>query len=134
MNRINPLHIISLLVVILFFSYFQLSKVKQDITIIQKELQKRTDIALELVALKKVYNKKQLLRKLSYILQIRAIKQANIQTTYHKSGVTLQAKTITLIPLNLLMKKLLNNSFNIKKIKIKKLDDKKATMEVEIKW
>jgi hypothetical protein len=135
MNRINPLHIIALLVVVLLFTLFKLSGVKGELVEAKARLGETSSLATELIGLKKVYgDKKYLKRKIEKIFRLSTIKKANITKKYTKSGVIIKSKSIELVVLNTLMGKLLNDTFHIKSFKIKRLSDKKAILNVEIKW
>jgi hypothetical protein len=135
MNRINPLQIIALLMMVFIFVFFKLSSEKQQLEDEKVHLTKMTQLCDELVSLKKVYgDKKRIRREIDKILRYSSIKNAKVQREYKKSGIHLYCESIELVPLNALMAKLLNGSFNITTLKIKRVDDKKAKLNVEIKW
>ena len=135
MSRINPLHIIGLLLVILLFIFFKLNGIKEELVQVKQTLSQTQQLSKEVVALKKVYgDKKRIKRELQKILRYSTLRSANIQKEYKKSGVLLTCESIELAPLNTLMSKLLNNSFHIERLKIKKLSDKTAQLHLEIKW
>lgn len=135
MSRVNPLHILLLSFVFLIFSFVQFHTVSQKIEDMQSELKKKRLVATELVALQKVYgNKVKVKRSLEKILRHSLIRKAKIEKDYSKNGVVLKADSVDLRVLNAFMGKILNNSFHITKLKIKKLSEKRATFEVGIKW
>lgn len=135
MNRLNPLYIIALALFVAFFSLVKLQNVKTEIQQTQKSVDEKVKIAKELGSLKKVYSDKtKIKRALEKILRYSTIQKANISKEYRKSGVTLKVESINLVALNALMGKLLNGSFAIEKLNVKRLSDKKATLEVGIKW
>lgn len=135
MNRLNPLYIIALALFVAFFSLVKLQNVKTEIQQTQKSVDEKVKIAKELGSLKKVYSDKTKIKHaLEKILRYSTIQKANISKEYRKSGVTLKVESINLVALNALMGKLLNGSFAIEKLNVKRLSDKKATLEVGIKW
>lgn len=135
MNRINPLYIGLLLVGILLFLLTQLSSAKKDLKDAKSEHQVTTEIVNELGSLKSVYGSKAKVKKaLKRILALSSLKSADIKESSTKSGINLSSSSMDKVALDALMGKLLNGAYNIEKFKIKKIDDKKVSFEMEIKW
>ena len=135
MNRINPLHIGILLVVTLLFLVFNLSRAKSEL-VEAKELHKETlALATHLSELKEVYDDKEKVKKsLSKILEQPSLKSAKIVQEVKNSGITLSSEEIDADILNALMSKLLNGSYNIGALDIKKISQTNATLFVEVLW
>ena len=135
MNNLNPLHIVALLVVILIFFTMKLSGAKDDLTQ-NKELYKETlQLATELKGLKKIYPDKNGVKKsINRILKQSSLKSANIKQKVANSSMVLSSESMSKTALNSLMGKLLNGSYNISSLKIKKLSEKNASLSMEIKW
>ena len=61
------------------------------------------------------------------------IKQAKLTIQREKKSIKVSSKSVQTKVINLLMGKLLNGSYNIKSLKIKKLSETKASLSMEIK-
>jgi len=135
MNRINPLHIGLLLVVFIAFLLFQLNGVKSELKEAKISFDISEKLAVNLSSLKAVYaDKKKIKKSLEKILVNRTVKSANLKLKRSKSSMKISSKSINILALNTLMGKVLNGSFNIVSLKIKKLSETKASLEMEIKW
>lgn len=126
MNRINPLYLGLFLVFILLISVFQLNDAKDELKEVKSSYKKTLKIANELKALKSVYKEKQ---KIKTILN-----SAKVDTKYKKNSVKVHSKSMDKKTLTNLMSKLLNGSYNINSLDIKKLSDEKVSFSMEIKW
>jgi len=134
-NRINPLYIGALLVMLLMLSLYLLSGAKQSLLEEKESFKQTQKIANELSGLKKTYaNQKKSKRSIQRILAQPSLKLAEIKAEYKKSGLKLHSKSIDKRGLDFLMGKLLNASYDIRKLKIKRLGDEQASFELEIKW
>jgi len=135
MNRINPLHIGALLLVVLLFSLFKLSSAKSDLVEVKAQFKETQELVTKLSGLKSVYaDKKSVKKSLSRVLNLSSLRSANIVQKSRKNGVTLSAASMDKNALNSLMGKLLNGAYQINSFKIKKLSDSKVSFEMEIKW
>ena len=135
MNRINPLHIGALLVVILFYMIFELADAKSALLEAKANFNSTSKLAVELHELQRVYhNKSKTKRAILRILDASILRDAQIKKRIKNSSITITAASINKKVLNYLMGKILNNSFVIQSIKIKKLSDKKSELEVKILW
>lgn len=135
MNQINPLHIGGLLLVLLTFVIFNLSSLKKELIESKSSYRVSEKIAVELKSLKDVYaNKKQIKASINRILSQPLLKQAKLIVQKSKTSVTISSKRIDTKALNALMAKILNASYDITRLKIKKLSETKASLDMEIKW
>lgn len=135
MKNINPLHIGVLLVMILLFSLFKLSDAKSELEETSSEYLSTKEVVNKLSSLKTVYGDKEKVKKsLQRILSLGSLKSAKISEKSTKSGVELSSASMDKQALDSLMGKLLNGSYNIDKLRIKKLSDEKASFDMEIKW
>ena len=135
MNRINPLHIGALLLVVLLFSLFKLSSAKSDLVEVKAQFKETQELVTKLSGLKSVYaDKKSVKKSLSRVLNLSSLRSVNIVQKSRKNGVTLSAASMDKNALNSLMGKLLNGAYQINSFKIKKLSDSKVSFEMEIKW
>ncbi len=135
MNQINPLHIGGLLLTLLAFLMFQLSGVKTELTEAKSEFEKSEKVAVDLSSLKAVYaNKKRTKKALERILAQRSLHAAGLDIKRTKEFVKISSPSIDTRALNFLMGKILNGSYKISELKIKKLSETKASLLLEIKW
>jgi len=135
MNRLNPLYVGALLALVLLFLAFKLGTIKSDLVEAKEEYAKTSQLAVGLNALKGAYaDRKKLKASLRRILSLSAVRQANIIKDEKKSSVKLSSQSMDKKALNMLMGKLLNNSFNITSMKIKKLSRERVSFKMEMKW
>lgn len=134
MNRVNPLHIVALLVMLILFLVFQISGVKKQLAVTADSLDESKEIALKTVAYKEFYNKEKIKKALERILRQPSLKNADIIVKRDKEKVTVQAKSLSLGTLNLLMSKVLNGAYTINRLSIKRIDAQHAALQMEIKW
>jgi len=135
MNRLNPLYIGLFLLLLLVFSIMQLIDVKKELHKEKNLYEKTLKISLDTSALKKAFanktkEKKEILRILSHPI----LKSANITKEVTSSDIHISAKNMDINALNFFMGKILNATFNITMLQIKKINENKATLEVKIKW
>ncbi len=135
MNRVNPLHAGILLLVVLAFLIFKLNGAKSDLQEAKAEYSKTLKLATSLSGLKEVYaNKKKTKASLKRLLSHSSIRSANVTQNAKKSGVVLSSQSMSKSALNALMGKILNASYDIQSMKIKKLSANKVSLRMEIKW
>jgi len=135
MNRINPLHVGALLVVILIFVMLKLSGAKEELKEAKNSYEETFTIATELNGLSEIYaDKKDVKKSLTRILKQSSLKSANIDEKFTKSSVVISSERMNKTALNSLMGKILNGSYNVTVLKIKRLSDKHVSLKMEIKW
>ena len=135
MNRINPLYIGLLLVGIVLFLMMNLKGAKSDLQDAKNEYKTTKVMVGELKGLKNTYGNKEKVKKaLHRVLNLSSLKSADIKQSTTKNGISFSSLGMDKKALDSLMGKLLNGSYNIEKMKIKKLSDKKVSFEMEIKW
>ncbi|MEA1983380.1 MAG: hypothetical protein U9N39_07540 [Campylobacterota bacterium] len=135
MNQINPLHIGALLLAVITFLFFTLSGIKTEMAQEKELFASSEKLAVELSSLKSVYaDKKKSKKAIERVLSQSSLKSAELDVKYEKSSVRINAKSIDTKALNSLMGKILNGSYNVTELKIKKLSETKASLKMEIKW
>jgi len=135
MNRINPLYIVVLLVLILLFSMFKLNNAKDDLKEVKKSYEIVNNLSTKLKDLKGAYSdKKKIEKSLKNILSNKILKNSSLEYTFKKSSLKIYTKKMDINSLNFLMSKILNNNYNINILQIKSLSDTKASLKMEIKW
>jgi len=135
MNRINPLHILALLAVVLLFFIVKLNGAKSEFIHTKENYKKVFNVATQLKGLEDTYSNSKKQRKLlQKILRNPSLHTLKVEEKFTNSGVILKVKSINKKSLNILMTKILNNSFNISSFKIKRLNKTNASFKMEIKW
>jgi len=134
MNRVNPLHLGVLLLVILALSVFSLNSAKQELKDVKLSYKETSKIANELRSLKSVYNNKSLEKSLKRLLKNNILKGVEIDARFKRNNVKISTKSIDKNGLNFLMGKILNSTYNVVSLDIKKLSEEKASLKMEIKW
>ena len=135
MNRFNPLYVGILLLLLLAFFVMQLAEAKKELHEEKKLYEKSLQLALETSALKKAFaDKTKEKREILRILTSSVLKNADVKKKLTNSGIYISAKNMDRNALNYFMGKILNATFVITKLQIKKTSENKATLEVKIKW
>ncbi len=135
MNQLNPLHIGALFFVVLAYLFFTLSGAKSELAEAKKSYKESEEIALSLSSLKETYaDTKKTKNALERVLSQPSLKSANLDVKESKTTTKISAKSMNTATLNSLMGKILNGSYIIKELKIKKLSETSASLEMEIQW
>ena len=135
MNQINPLHIGALLLVATIFLFFKIEGVNQELVQTQEHFMESEKLAVNLSTLKHMYaDKKKSQKKLDKVLSNRNLQTSNLKIKRQKKVIKITTQSIDTKALNYLMGKILNSSYNVTLLKIKKLSKEKASLEMEIKW
>ena len=135
MNRINPVYILVLLFVVLLMLMYKLDTTKEQVKDTLVEYKSTEALAVKLSSLKEVYaDKVNTKNSLQKILRHSSLKSISLQTKFKKSSLLITAKSIDKNSLNLLVSKLVNNSFIINKMKVRKISENSAELSMEIKW
>ncbi|MFT5659644.1 MAG: hypothetical protein ACI9TV_000266 [Sulfurimonas sp.] len=135
MKNVNPLHIITLLLVLFIFVTFELFKAKEELHKAKENFQETSVLTNKLKGLNKIYSDKEGVRRsIGTILKQYSLKSSNINQSIGKTSITITAESLDTLALNSLMSKILNGSYNLASLKIKKRSDTKASLHMEIKW
>ena len=135
MNSVNPLHIGGLIAVVILFLFFKLSGAKLELVEATRDYKASEKLAVEVSALKSVYgNKKRVKKSLNRIFTSAILKPAKLLIQRNKNSIKISTKSISAKRVNYLMGKVLNGAYNITLLKIKRLSEEKAELEMEIKW
>lgn len=135
MNRINPLYIWMLLFIITLFLAFKLTKKQDELSKVKEAYSETFKLSSQLSELKKSYaDDKKIKSSLEKILKTAVLKDAKLNQKIKNSSVVISSQNIDINTLNYLMSKLLNSSYNITELKIKHLNNTKASLYVEVSW
>ena len=135
MNQINPLHIGALLLVLILFLFFKLSGIKEELVEAKQEYKVSKKLAVNVSSLKSVYeNKTKTQEAIERILRQSSLKSVNFNLKKEKKSIKISSKSMDAQALNSFMGKILNGSYNISLLKIKKLNQTTSSLEMEIIW
>ncbi len=134
MNNLNPLHIGALLAIVVVFLFVKLDGAKAELKEVQKSFKESEKVAVDVSSLKSVYADKKKIQKSLESIFNRAKRTTELKIKHNKDSVFVSANSIETSALNALMGKILNGTFNITQLKIRKLSETKASLEMEIKW
>lgn len=135
MNRINPIHIVILLTIVLSVVIYQLNLSKSELEENKESFKTTQAVATKLVSLKDVYaDQTKIKQSLQRVLNDASIRSAEVDTKFKTTSLSINAHSIDLKTLNLLLSKLLNAAYIIDSMKVKRLSDTKADLQMEIRW
>ena len=135
MSRINPLTLGAFLLVLLLVLFVKLSGLKSELKEITQSYKASEVLAQDLAALKNIYkNKKKTKTALYRILSQGSLKATKIKKEETKNGVKLSASKMNSKALNSLMSKILNGSYRVSSLNIKRLNTTQVSFSMEIKW
>jgi len=135
MNRVNPIHIIALLIVLLLFVMFKLGNAREELADAKASYATTVLLADKIKGLKSNYfNKTKVQKELNKLLRRSTLRSANIVKKVTHSSMTLSSENMNIRSLNFLLGKILNGTYVVSELKIKRLSDKTAAMRLEIKW
>lgn len=132
MNRLNPLYILLLCVMLALFSAYSASKKEQEFEELQSEYRFKEDLALKLAALKKAYSPKRK-REIERVLHSSVVRKSGIKYENKRDRLHISGKNVDIQAANMLTSKLLNGTYNIKKLSINKAKEG-VDLEMEIVW
>ncbi len=135
MSRINPIHIVLLLAVLLLFTIMKLNAAKGELADTQKSYAKTVTLAENIEGLKKSYfNPSKIQRSINVLLRSPMLRLANIHKKVTHSSILLSSDSMNKRSLNYLLGKILNGTYVVSLLEINRLDAQKASLKLEIKW
>ena len=135
MNRINPLHLIILLIVLLAFVMMKLNATKEELANAKVSYHQTVVLADKIKGLKSSYfNKTKVQKTINKILRNSLLSSSNISKKVTNSSILLTSKNMNEHSLNFLLGKILNGNYIVSELQIKRISDKKASLQLEIKW
>ncbi len=119
MNRINPLHILLILVIITILSFYFLNTKKNNMKIESKKINLFKEKVFLYKDLKKSwYNQKEIMKQVNFILNDSKLSGENINTTFNKKSVKIKLNFSNKKIVNYFINKLLNKKLRIKNLNI----------------
>ena len=134
MKKINPFYIILLLIVILVVVMFNLMHVKDELHEAQDSYDKTKAMVHRIVDLQQSWdNKKNTKNSIRRILRSSVLRNARIVQKDKRGVIVLHGSSMDSKSASYLIGRLLNASFTIKSMKIRRLNKERASLDVEIK-
>jgi len=135
MRQVNPLHVLLLLTVFILFLLYQLQETQATFHDAKEQLAKTKDVAYQLNALKKEYaNKEYVVRTITRLLHQSILKSATITKEQKSDAIVLHAKKLSKRQLQRVLTKILNSTYKIKALHIKRVNEKSVDVDVEVGW
>ena len=133
MRQINPLYIALLLIAVLVMVVIRLDIAKETQRQAKADLEKTQVMAKRIEALKKSWDKGKATKKeLDRLLKSSPLRSAGIESKEQRGTVSVIAKKIDAKAAEYLLNKLLNGTYIINTISIKRLDDETGALHAEI--
>jgi len=127
MNRVNPLYLLAITVVVILFLLFKITSLREELRENKEDYFAKQKVAVALSSLKNLSaSKASLIRYLSHA--------KGFTFTQTQKGISLHAKALNKKELDRIMAKILNSAYWIKSMKIVKIDNQKASLDMEIVW
>jgi len=134
-NRINPIYIAILLLVMLALVSFKLGEAKRELEEAKDTYASTLKLSTDLSALKEVYaDKIKIKSSLQRVLREPSLRSSKILQNFKHSSVMISSQSMDKKALNLIMSRFLNNSYNITSLNIKRLSDRYVSFNMEIQW
>lgn len=135
MSRVNPLYLIAIVIIFILFTLKSGMDIDAKIRSTTLSYYELKDVAIELSTKQKIYReKKRVMKTLRRIINNSALRESKLIEFKKSDRVILSSKSMSLKGLNVIMKKLLNESYNIDSLKIDKISPRRVAFRVEIKW
>lgn len=133
MKNVHPLQITALLLTLLLFLSFQLHRSHEALQKSNEHLMQTKKVALQLAELQSLYNNHEHTKAaLQKIVRQSSLRDAKLSVVFDKTSMKISAKKISRKALKSLMGKILNTSYNIKKLTIKRLSKTAVSLDMEI--
>jgi hypothetical protein len=135
MSRVNPLYLLALFSVLFLLSLYTLMSVKQEQIALKHSYQSAKILANDLQALQTIYTQKnEQQKRLDALLKSTQLKDANFIKEQKKSLWHVTSSAISQKELEFFLNKILNESYPVKSLTIKREQSQKARIDVEIQW
>jgi hypothetical protein len=135
MNRVNPLYIGALLVMVLGFTFVQLQQSKMRLETLEGEYAQSLETALTLRALREAYDTKQSEKK-NLVQHVDTLikRGAAIEKIEKKSSLSLKSDSLELKQLETLFSKILNANYKIDTLRLERINQESVRLQMEIQW
>jgi len=132
MNKIHPLYLFGFLVMIALFMVYQNSRIQTKIVLTAQKNAQLERTGKHIKQLKEQWkNPKKAQKRIDTVLSQQAFKAKVVRKERKKEVYKIELKELAAAQLDRLVNKLLNESLNIKKIKMTRNDDKNVSVYME---
>ncbi len=132
MNKIHPLYLFGFLVMIALFMVYQNSRIQTKIVLTAQKNAQLERTGKHIKQLKEQWkNPKKAQKRIDTVLSQQALKAKVVRKERKKEVYKIELKELAAAQLDRLVNKLLNESLNIKKIKMTRNDDKNVSVYME---
>ncbi len=133
MNQINPLYLMALLMTILIFAGYQLEQAKEK----QQQLHEKLSVIHQMgerTAVLKAHweNRSETQKRLQQLLNTTELYQSGIEVDFKAAAVSLSAKSANTSAVEYLINKVLNGTYTVTKLELKRLDGAHASLKLEL--
>ncbi len=133
MKQINPLYLLLFLLLLLVVLFTSLQKVKAELNDAKSAIVKTTEIANEIVSLKRSWgDKKRSKKALLKILNSSLVKRSGLTYKVSSSKVVIDAESLASKELSYLLNKVLNKSLTISSLRVRSLDKYHVSLHMEV--
>lgn len=133
MRQINPLYISLLFVVVLLLVFMKLDSAKEEHNRAKSDLVKTEMMAKHIVALKRNWDDgKARERALNKVLKASVLRNAGLSRKRKGKIITLSTKKVDARAVEFLLNKLLNGTYAIRSMQLRRLNNEYASMRMEI--
>ncbi len=133
MKKVNPLYILSFVLLLLIFVGVKLSKVSKDKDYLESQLAQNESIALEITALKKSWAaSKKNSSSLDRLIRSSSLRSANLKTKKKRDSYTISSESIDSKSVDFLLSKIYNGTYMVKKLYIKRVTPHSVSLKMEI--
>ncbi len=134
MKQINPLYIILLLVVILFVVLFKLMQTKAELHEVHNSFYENKEMVHDIVNLRQSWdNQKATKNTLTRILKSSQLRNVGVVQRVKRDQIELHSSSLDAKSASYLINRLLNETFVIKSMKIRRISKEHASLDVEIR-
>jgi hypothetical protein len=113
----------------------KLNTAREELTDAKESYSQTLVLAQKIKGLKSTYfNKTKVLKSINMLLRNATVRSAGISKKVTNSSILLTSKSMNIRSLNFLMGKILNGTYVVSELQIKRLSDKTASLRLEIKW
>lgn len=135
MNNINPIHILTFLVVVIFLLFVKLSQTRDELSISKQQYDKTLEVVTKIESLQAIYNNKEETKKaLQRVLRQSSLASSKIETKETRNNIIITSESMDKKALDSLMSKILNGVYAIDLVEIRRLSSEKVSLKLEIKW
>jgi len=134
MNRINPLHIVALLLTLILFLFYQSANAQKRLEEADNAFQEAQSLVVSLQVCKNTFSDKNRVKRAFQRVVLQPLFRQNIKAIYLNDGVKVNGDALNLRVLDAFISKIFNGTYKIEEFQIKTEDNKTASLQMRIVW